>query len=464
VTGQSTLIQSIILPTADGTLTDQYDQRAIHAVVADGQQSSTGQLSLSGNGQYLFLTGYDSNPLPIEAAPQLHLANTTSRAVARIASDGTVQTIGFVAGPITGANSPPVQTGGNINGVYSPDGNRFYVSGFNGVDYFENFIPTADLQSFTARINLANFTVVGLEQAGGNLFAVGGSGAARTVGQVGSGLPTMPAPITRIPGFPGASDTTAPFPIDVYFTHLDGPGAPDGINTLYVADDGVSFTRGTITKWSFDGTTWNLTDTVQADGTAVVTFYWLAGQTGGNSVTLYVTYGQGGNGNMGRGDLYQLVDGTGYGQPFATGTTPTTVASVDNTSLENFRGVAFAPVATPAVQLTSDINPSVVGQLVTFTAVVAGNLGTTGTVYFYDGSTPIGSADLDVTGQATFQTDSLPAGDHAITAYYAGSGVSQFGYSNVWTQTVVDAGVDAFTGLRLSAGGGLWRLDGPGGG
>ena len=45
-----TLVQSIILPSADGTGT----QNTIHAVVANGQQSSLGQLTLSGDGQYLF--------------------------------------------------------------------------------------------------------------------------------------------------------------------------------------------------------------------------------------------------------------------------------------------------------------------------------------------------------------------------------------------------------------------------
>src|SRR5262249_2932039 len=88
------LVQSIILPTADGT----GDQAAIHAVVSDGQQSATAQLPLSGDGQSLWLVGYDSNPLPVATAPLLHTAVTTSRAVARIGSDGSVQTIGFVAG------------------------------------------------------------------------------------------------------------------------------------------------------------------------------------------------------------------------------------------------------------------------------------------------------------------------------------------------------------------------------
>ena len=427
-TGQSTLGQSISLPTADGVLTALYDQRMIHAVVADGQQSATGQLSLSGDGRYLFLTGYDTNPLSIAAAPELHYANSTSRAVARIAFDGTVETIGFVAGPITGTDSPAVQTGGNINAVYSPDGNQFYVAGSNGIDYFASFSPTADLQTFTARIALTNYTIVGLEAAGGNLYAIGGSGAGRTVGQVGAGLPTMPASITSIPGFPGSNSSTSPFPVDAYFTHLDGAGAPDGINTVYVADDGVGFSKGSITKWSFDGTTWNLTDTLQADGTTVVSFYWLAGQTNGNTATLYVTYGQGGNGNSGRGDLYQVIDSAGYGQAFA-GTAATTIATVDNMSLENFRGVAFAPTAPLAAPRPPTSAPSPFGLNVTFMVILPTN--------------------PDATDQATFHQDRLSVSDQLLSDNHVESNVGQSGSRDLGSQADVYF-ADSGTARRLN--------------
>jgi hypothetical protein len=404
-TGKSTLVQSIILPTADGMMTSLYDQRTIHAIVADGQQSGTGQLSLSGDGKYLFLTGYDSDPLSIATAPELHYNNNTSRAVARIGFDGTVQTIGFVAGPINGPDSPAIQTDGNIDGVYSPDGNQFYVSGADDVDYFGSFVPAVDLQTFTARIALTNYTVVGLEQAGGNLYAIGGSGGSRTVGQVGTGLPTKLATITTIPGFPGSSSSTSPFPIDAYFTHLNGAGAPDGINTVYVADDGVNFSKGTITKWSFDGTSWTLTDTLQADGMTVVSFYWIAGQTGNNTATLYVSYGQGGNGNQGRGDFYQIVDGAGYGQAFS-GSAATTIATVDNMSLENFRGVALAPVAGGSSARSVGIQSPFPGQGFNLSEVAL-RMPTAG-LSLKDGLGPIETANPDTSSRLFLPINSLP--------------------------------------------------------
>src|SRR5262249_52314642 len=138
----------------------------IHAVVADGQQQATGQMSLSGDGQFLFLTGYDSNPLNPATAPQLHSSNTTSRAVARIKYDGTIPSLGVFAG------SGGVQTAGNINGVYSPDGNRFYISGYNGIDYFSSFTPSGSLRFYNEKTN-STAPVTGLQGVGGNLYAEG---------------------------------------------------------------------------------------------------------------------------------------------------------------------------------------------------------------------------------------------------------------------------------------------------
>jgi Bacterial Ig-like domain (group 3) len=75
--------------------------------------------------------------------------------------------------------------------------------------------------------------------------------------------------------------------------------------------------------------------------------------------------------------------------------------------------------------LASSKNPSVSGQLVTFTATVkaaAPGSGTpSGTVTFYDGTTVLGVASVDGTGHALWMTSSLSVGPHAITAAYGGA-------------------------------------------
>jgi hypothetical protein len=150
------------------TLTGATATGVVHAVVGDGQQSTTGQMTLSGDGQYLFLTGYDNNPLPFGTAlpvPTGTGSASVPKAIAQIKYDGTVQTEAFNVGA-TGI----LATTGLINGVYSPDGNQFYISGGNGIYYFPSVTASANLQGSIAANRIVSVgTVNGLESYGGNL-------------------------------------------------------------------------------------------------------------------------------------------------------------------------------------------------------------------------------------------------------------------------------------------------------
>src|SRR5262249_28916578 len=71
--------------------------------------------------------------------------------------------------------------------------------------------------------------------------------------------------------------------------------------------------------------------------------------------------------------------------------------------------------------VASSKNPTVFGQMVTFTAIVNSTAGTpTGTVTFLDAASTIGTATLDSTGAASFTTSGLAVGNHAIAASYSG--------------------------------------------
>jgi len=76
--------------------------------------------------------------------------------------------------------------------------------------------------------------------------------------------------------------------------------------------------------------------------------------------------------------------------------------------------------------VVSDLNPSVYGQSVTFTATVTavspGAGIPTGDVEFYDGVMLIGTSTLNAAGVATFTTSTLAVGNHPITATYLGDG------------------------------------------
>jgi hypothetical protein len=313
----------------------------VHGVVGNGQQSATEQMTKSGDGHFVFLVGYDTNPLNTATAPAIPTgpgSGSVPRAVARIKFDGTVNTIGL--------NN--VQTAGNFNGVYSPDGHQVYASGGNGVSYFSSFVPTSTLQSATATITSTGFTVTGLEAAGTDLVAIG---ASSNLVQKYTGFPTAPAALNALPGVSTATDPNQTFVIDAYFTHLNGAGAPDGINTMYLSDDGPGFAHGEITKWAFDGTTWHLVDSITAGtGNSAISFYWLAGKTDlSGNVTLEATYGNGGNSDTGPGQLYSITDTNGWNHAIGTGGVHSDavaiLAAVGSSSNRVFRGLAFVPTS-----------------------------------------------------------------------------------------------------------------------
>jgi hypothetical protein len=91
--------------------------------------------------------------------------------------------------------------------------------------------------------------------------------------------------------------------------------------------------------------------------------------------------------------------------------------------------------------LQSSVNPSKLGQPVTFAAAIraSGNGGgiPTGTVTFVDGTNELGSQPLSGNGVAILSTDTLSAGDHGITVVYSGDTTFNAATSVVLTQVVV---------------------------
>ena len=99
--------------------------------------------------------------------------------------------------------------------------------------------------------------------------------------------------------------------------------------------------------------------------------------------------------------------------------------------------------------LTSSLNPSAVGQAVTFTATVSSQATTlTGSVKFMDGTTVLGGGGVllnSTTRKATLTTTSLTLGSHAITAVYSGDSASATSISPVLTQVVKQTAVLVLT-------------------
>ena len=88
------------------------------------------------------------------------------------------------------------------------------------------------------------------------------------------------------------------------------------------------------------------------------------------------------------------------------------------------------------------------GQSVTFTATVTPQSASsvpTGTVTFLDGSTSLGTGPLNASGVATFNSTTLAAGSHSITASYSGDTYNAASTSAAVTVTVAAAGAGTYT-------------------
>jgi sugar lactone lactonase YvrE len=91
---------------------------------------------------------------------------------------------------------------------------------------------------------------------------------------------------------------------------------------------------------------------------------------------------------------------------------------------------------TTSLNLTSSTVPATVFVPVTFSAALTGwTTVPTGGITFMDGATLLGSSPLGATAVATYSTALLSAGNHNITATFAGDG-SNFASSNSLLQTI----------------------------
>jgi Bacterial Ig-like domain (group 3) len=483
----SNVVQSIILPSADG----MGNQSTIHAIVGNGQQSATEQLTVSGAGDSLWLTGYDTNPLSGAQADGTGIGTTApaiptaagslNRSVARIGLDGSVQDVAMT----------PNNSGsgfGNFNGVYSPDGRQFYLTGaantgFSEVIYYSSLTPSAGLVTPTAsETSPTGGTGLALEPMGSNLALVqsGSSGPILAY----SGFPTSAASASAPTGITSANATSggqaSTFYVDAYFTHLDfanGTAGPAGINTMYLSDDGSNFAHGAITKWALVNGTWQVVDHIIAGtGNTAVSFYYISGTTVSENygsvtadswgdVTLDVSYGNGGNTNTGPGYLYQIVDDNGYDAAIGTGGShsdaATQIAHVPSGSNMTYRGVATfgaidltgsgTPVTNP-VQGSSftdqvatfvdpdDNTPGSNEPVGNYSATITWGDGTSsaGTIAFT--STDGSGSHYTVSGTHTYALDTAPGAAYPITVTISETGWGGRLILNT-TAVVAEAGV-----------------------
>jgi hypothetical protein len=96
--------------------------------------------------------------------------------------------------------------------------------------------------------------------------------------------------------------------------------------------------------------------------------------------------------------------------------------------------------AGTTVTLISNANPSLASAPLTLTSTVVGTGGiVTGTVTFQDGTTILGSSNLNASGTATLIVSGLMPGSHSIVAVYSGDANNLPSTSKVLAQNVVQA-------------------------
>ncbi|WP_373717273.1 PEP-CTERM sorting domain-containing protein [Roseateles sp.] len=311
-TTNGTLVQSIALPTlANG---------ASFALTASGTATSEGLMTLSADGKSLVLTGYNA------AVGTAGVASSTAASVTRVVG-------------VVGANGSVNTTTGlgnnfdknNIRSAVSTDGNQLWVAGATtGV--------VATTVGSTGNGTVVSSTVTNnrqLEIFNGQIYVGNSSGNGLHYATIGAGTPTNSGNVMNaLPGLPTGTNASSPY---AFFMADLNPNVA-GLDTLYVADDGLNGNGG-LQKYSFNGTTWSLKGTV---GSAA-TLRGLTGSVNANGSVSLFAVGGGGSGPTGGGVLYGFTD-VGAATSTLSGSLTTLATAANNTA---FRGVALAPIPEP---------------------------------------------------------------------------------------------------------------------
>jgi len=297
-------IQTIALPTTVSGLNQP--------LTLSGSATSEGFLTLSADGRYLTMSGYNATPgtAGVTAADPA----VVNRVVGRISMSGVIDTTTALSDAFNGSN---------IRSAVSTDGNSLWAAGNAGSGQG----ATAGVKSTTfgsttsLRLNDGGSNIRVVNIFNGQLYVSSSTGTFLGVSTVGTGLPTTGSQANNLVALPGMPTTGTHSSYDFWFKDA---------NTLFVADDGSAANGGGIQKWTLSAGNWSLSYTLLNNGTTTTAVRGLAGTLNGNGdAVLFGTTGSA---------LISVVD-TGAG---AIATTLATAPA--NTA---FRGVEFLAQSVP---------------------------------------------------------------------------------------------------------------------
>ncbi len=250
-----------------------------------GTDPSEGLLTLSADGQYMVITGYDAPP------GLANVATTTSAAVPRV-----IARIDLALNIDTSTTLGSAFSGVSVRSACTEDGSQFWVAGGNSGIVLAPFGGSGGTTISTG----SPTDLRSVDIANGQLHATSGAGATnRGVNTIGTGIPTTAGQsISVLSGM--ASGTASPY--DFWFADPQ---------TLYVADDRASTSGGGLQKWTESGGTWSLAYTL-VPGPGTVTVRGLTGIRDQTGTTLWATTTE-----ATANRLVRVVD-TGAGSAFVT--------------------------------------------------------------------------------------------------------------------------------------------------
>ncbi|MCX7818673.1 MAG: PEP-CTERM sorting domain-containing protein [Kiritimatiellae bacterium] len=274
-------------------------------LTGSGTATSEGKITVSPNGQYVGIVGYDA----AENAPSV--ITTINRTVARIkTTDGSVDL--STTGPL----------GGNDNAraaAFDDTGTQIWaaLNGGTGTGPTARGIRYLTLGQTTTGTLLTNINSRGVRIFSGQLYEWGDAAGNMGVYAVGTGLPTAPpAPPVALPGIGDVDLDTYGF----YMADLDT--SVPGYDTLWMARDATG-----VSKYSLVGGTWTLNNTIDPG-----TVFHIDGIPRAGGVILAIV-----NGSAAGNTVEYLFDNSGYNQPMSGSFTVLATAP----SFNAFRGVAF---------------------------------------------------------------------------------------------------------------------------
>jgi hypothetical protein len=267
------------------------------ALIMSGNATSEGALSLSGDGHYLTIAGYNT-PRPFASSLAGSSSSTVPRGIGLIGVNGSYT---------LAATTATQYSANNIRGGATDGANNFWGAGANsGTYYFGNTAAAGTVQN-----TVANTRVIA--DIGGNLFFSTSSGTSHGVWE--------------IPGTPTGAGTAS-----VLLNTASAGSAYDfafnpQMTIAYVADDTTSAAGG-IQRWDFNGSAWSLTYTL-GTGAANIGARGLAVDFSGLTPVIYATTAE-----ATANRLITITD---------TGSSSTAATLATASGNEIFRGLEFTP-------------------------------------------------------------------------------------------------------------------------